>query len=88
MQTKGGNPCGCSPQKTSILLCKEGRKEKPAEEGRARATCASVSQQLLPALAVFVRRHDRRQICSGWRKGLTGEEQIQPFGMLSWALFI
>lgn len=85
---KRRHPCGHSAQPISILLCKEGRKESPAEWGTCQASGASVSQRSFPWHSVWWGGMIGGHICKGRRDGLTGKKQIQPLGMLSWALFI
>lgn len=78
-------------RKSPSCFSKERRKEKPhwarAVPGPMR--CQHVSQQPSPWHSQCLGgNRTGGQMCSGWRNGLTGKKQIQPFGMLSWLLFI
>lgn len=62
VQTKGENPRGYSPQKTSTLLRKDRRKGKPHWAGRAGASAGPVHPAAVPmTLTVFVRQQGRRE---------------------------
>ena len=66
---------------------KNAGRKSPAELGMCQGRCcASTSQYLFPwhSQCSWGSMTGGR-ICSGWRNGLTGKKQSQPFGVLSWA---
>lgn len=66
---------------------KNAGRKSPTELGMCQGRCrASASQYLFPWHSQCSRGSmTGGRMCSGWRNGLTGKKQSQPFGVLSWA---